>query len=48
MSDCWMNIRFGIWHVKWKYDAWIPRLSRNTYWIEKTPRFQIHELRSPW
>jgi len=36
MSDCWINIRIGIWHIQAKYGSlWKWQIGKNPYWYRK-------------
>jgi hypothetical protein len=35
MSNMWLNIRFGNYHLQWSTCDWLPRILLNTYWIGK-------------
>ena len=33
MSECWFNLRVGVWHFQIKFGEWLKiRKSRNDYW----------------
>lgn len=49
MSNCWLNVRFGLHHLQiggqhW----WSVRVSRNDYHVDNPKRFEIHQLDAPW
>jgi hypothetical protein len=49
MSDCYVNIRFGIYHFQIS-KHFVFRWSKNPYWIENKPNrwLEIYEFRIPY
>ena len=36
MSDCWINIRIGVWHIQAEYGSlWKWQIRKNPYWYNK-------------
>lgn len=48
MSNLWLNIRFGAWHVQIEKGSLIPHWSRNSYHEGRPFQIKIYELRLPF
>lgn len=49
MSNAWLHIRFGLYHLQiGERRVFDIRWSRNDYHINNPVRFKIYTLRSPW
>ena len=48
MSNLWLNIRFGVWHIQIVKGSFKPRLLKNDYHAGKPFKIEIYELRFPF
>jgi len=48
MSNLWLNIRFGVWHLQIEKRSIIPKFSRNSYHEGKPFKIEVLELRFPF
>ena len=54
MSNTWLNVRFGEYHLQWAYDSWFPEYSYNPYQAtaRKTDKnwkwFEFYEFKNPF
>ena len=48
MSNLWLNIRFGTWHLQWRFDEWRPRLVYNKHHEGAKFKVEVYEFRKPF
>lgn len=48
MSNLWLNIRFGVWHLQCEYGKLLPRFKKNDYHIGKPFRIEVFDFRFPF
>jgi len=48
MSDLWLNIRFGVWHLQCKKNSLRFYLTKNSYHAGKPFRIEVFEIKFPF
>ena len=48
MSNLWLNIRFGTWHLQWRLNEWRPRLVYNKRHEGSKFKVEVYDFRRPF
>ena len=48
MSNLWLNIRFGTWHLQWRFNDWRPRLVYNKRHEGSKFKVEVYDFRRPF